>query len=59
MSPAALPDLDALDTAALKALVHAQHGEKQQLHEEKSGCMKRSNSSLRNWRNSESYSANG
>jgi transposase len=35
MSPAALPDLDALDTAALKALVHAQHGEKQQLHEEK------------------------
>jgi len=35
MSPAALADLDALDTAALKALVHAQHEEKQQLHEEK------------------------
>jgi len=35
MSPAALPDLDALDTAALKALVLTQQEEKQRLREEK------------------------
>ena len=34
MSPAALPDLDALDSAALKALVLTQHEEKQRQLEE-------------------------